>query len=120
MVQIVYPDEPGTDASVAIPLGATRRNILIVVGVTITFLGLVTTYLFQKASKKDNNLRQRGRYLVPLQGYFGTVFFATLYIYQSFKYRIPCVLLYYGMSWLAQVDTHLFLGRPCSHLSFFH
>ncbi|KAG0313403.1 hypothetical protein BGZ99_008911 [Dissophora globulifera] len=96
MVDIIYDTEPEADPSVAVPLGVARRNILIIVGLTMTFIGLFSTLLFQQVSKRDHNLRQRGRYLVPLQGYAGTLFFAIIYAFQSFKYRFPCVAVYYG------------------------
>ncbi|KAF9364791.1 hypothetical protein BGX34_000407 [Mortierella sp. NVP85] len=118
MVEIIYPTSiPGAEAGVPIPLGPTRRYILLSFGIIMTIIGLSTTYIFQRISKKDNNLRQRGRYLVPLQGYCGTVFFATLYIYQAFKYRIPCLLLYYG-SYFGLLPFVLFIaGRAWRLLS---
>ncbi|KAG0223694.1 hypothetical protein BGX31_008362 [Mortierella sp. GBA43] len=85
----------------------------------MTIIGLITTYLFQRIAKRDNNLRQRGRYLVPLQAYVGIVFFASLYIYQAFKYRVPCLVLYYG-SYFGLIPYVLFIaGRAWRLLSRF-
>jgi len=115
MVEIIYPTSiPGAEAGVPIPLGPTRRYILLSFGIIMTIIGLTTTYIFQRIAKRDNNLRQRGRYLVPLQGYCGTVFFASLYIYQAFKYRIPCLVLYYGKE-AGQVPLTLRLSLPGNH-----
>ncbi|ORZ24765.1 hypothetical protein BCR41DRAFT_384608 [Lobosporangium transversale] len=120
MVEIIWGDEPGTGPEVDIPLGALRRNILIVFGTTLTVIGLVSTYLFQQISKKDNNLRQRGRYLVTLQGYFGTFWFAIIYAFQAYKYRFPCAVLYWG-SYLTLVPFVLFvLGRSWRLITRFH
>ncbi|KAI1318652.1 hypothetical protein EDD11_006153 [Mortierella claussenii] len=106
MVQIIYGDEPGTGPEVEIPLGALRRNLLIVFGTIMTFIGISSTYLFQQISKRDNNLRQRGRYLVTLQGYFGTLWFAIVYSYQAFKYRYPCVVLYWAWRLITRFDRN--------------
>ncbi|KAF9430970.1 hypothetical protein BGZ94_001314 [Podila epigama] len=80
----------------AVPLGMTRRVILLSLGSILSLVSFVSTYLFQRISKRDNNLRQRGRYLVTLQGYFATFFLFIICHYQAIKCRIPCFVLFWG------------------------
>ncbi|KAG0249792.1 hypothetical protein BG011_008930 [Mortierella polycephala] len=79
-----------------IPLGATRRYLSVVIGSILVIISFLSTALFQILSKQDNNFRQRGRYLVPIQGYFASLFLTVICSYQAFKYRFPCVALYYA------------------------
>ncbi|KAG0042337.1 hypothetical protein BGZ83_000592 [Gryganskiella cystojenkinii] len=84
------------DLTAPIPLGAHRRTVIVVIASTLSFIGLLTTLLFQQLSKTDNYLRQRGRYLVTLQGLFSSLSLTLLLFYQAYKYRFPCIILYYG------------------------
>ncbi|GJJ72222.1 hypothetical protein EMPS_04579 [Entomortierella parvispora] len=102
---------PYVDLNSPIPLGATRRTILITLAALLSSIGLISTLLFQQISKRDNNLRQRGRYLVTLQGLFSSLFLSLLLFYQAYKYRFPCIILYYG-SYLGLVPYVMLLtGR---------
>ncbi|KAG0038755.1 hypothetical protein BGZ82_010911 [Podila clonocystis] len=95
------PDDPsfaicyGVPAD-QIPLGTFRRVFLICLGTLLSSISIISTILFQQISKKDNNLRQRGRYLVALQGYFSTFFLFVICFYQAYKCRIPCAILFWG------------------------
>ncbi|KAG0329586.1 hypothetical protein BG000_012035 [Podila horticola] len=79
-----------------IPLGMFRRVFLICLGTVLSSISIISTILFHQISKKDNNLRQRGRYLVTLQGYFSTLFLFVICFYQAYKCRIPCAILFWG------------------------
>ncbi|KAF9331587.1 hypothetical protein BG006_005553 [Podila minutissima] len=79
-----------------IPLGMFRRVFLICLGTLLSTISITSTILFQQISKNDNNLRQRGRYLVALQGYFSTFFLFVICFYQAYKCRIPCAVLFWG------------------------
>ncbi|KAG0086222.1 hypothetical protein BGZ93_008002 [Podila epicladia] len=79
-----------------IPLGMFRRVFLICLGTLLSTISIISTILFHQISKKDNNLRQRGRYLVTLQGYFSTFFLFVICFYQAYKCRIPCAILFWG------------------------
>ncbi|KAG0228344.1 hypothetical protein BGW41_003443 [Actinomortierella wolfii] len=65
---ILYDPVPYADPSIDVPLGLTRRIIFLSVGAIVGATGLITTILFQILSKTNNDLRQRGRYLVTGQG----------------------------------------------------
>ncbi|KAF9160778.1 hypothetical protein BGX21_002564 [Mortierella sp. AD011] len=84
------------DPTGPMPLGRIHRYILLSVTIFCALVGYLSTYLFQRISKKDNNLRQRGRYLVTLQGYVGTTFVVLVFAYQSFKFQFPCVIVYWA------------------------
>ncbi|KAF9386466.1 hypothetical protein CPC16_007507 [Podila verticillata] len=94
-----------------VPLGMPRRVILVCLGALLSFISLFSTILFQQISKKDNNLRQRGRYLVTLQGYFSSIFLFVICFYQAYKCRVPCAFLFWG-AYLGLVPFVLvFAGR---------
>jgi len=108
MIEVDPNEVPSyVDLNSPIPLGATRRTILVTLAATLSFIGLVSTFLFQQISKRDNNLRQRGRYLVTLQGLFSSLFLSLLLFYQAYKYRFPCIILYYGTDKLRQQTSSL-------------
>ncbi|KAF9932731.1 hypothetical protein FBU30_007381 [Linnemannia zychae] len=71
-----------------------QKTAFIVLGVLLFSIGLVTTYLFQRISKKDNNLRQRGRYLVTIQGYSETIFLAFMLSNGAFPNDLPCFVIF--------------------------
>ncbi|KAF9300660.1 hypothetical protein BGZ74_007639 [Mortierella antarctica] len=96
-----HPNDPSFDICYGvppdqIPLGMFRRVFLICLGTLLSTISITSTILFQQISKKDNNLRQRGRYLVALQGYFSTFFLFVICFYQAYKCRIPCAVLFWG------------------------
>ncbi|KAF9130822.1 hypothetical protein BG015_003960 [Linnemannia schmuckeri] len=88
-----------------------QKTAFIVLGIIFSFTGLVTTFLFQQISKKDNDLRQRGRYLVTIQGYSETIFLTLMLYNGAFAGTMPCFVIFHG-SYLVLVPFVLVLtGR---------
>ncbi|KAG0218252.1 hypothetical protein BGX33_007929 [Mortierella sp. NVP41] len=74
-----------------------QQDAFMVIGVLCSSIGLVSTFLFQIISKKDNDLRQRGRYLVTLQGYSGTIFLTFILYFGAFESNFPCFALFHDI-----------------------
>ncbi|KAF9141782.1 hypothetical protein BGX30_004129 [Mortierella sp. GBA39] len=88
-----------------------QKTAFIVLGIIFSFTGLVTTFLFQQISKKDNDLRQRGRYLVTIQGYSETIFLTIMLYNAAFAATMPCFVIFHA-SYLVLVPFVLVLtGR---------
>ncbi|KAK3815898.1 MAG: hypothetical protein JOS17DRAFT_794908 [Linnemannia elongata] len=88
-----------------------QKTAFIVLGIVFSFTGLVTTFLFQQISKKDNDLRQRGRYLVTIQGYSETIFLTIMLYNAAFAATMPCFVIFHA-SYLVLVPFVLVLtGR---------
>lgn len=83
----------------ALPTEA-QKTAFIVLGIIFSSIGLVTTFLFQQISKKDNDLRQRGRYLVTIQGYSETIFLTIMLYNAAFAATMPCFVIFHGMRML--------------------
>ncbi|KAG0259441.1 hypothetical protein DFQ27_004061 [Actinomortierella ambigua] len=83
--EFIYDESPLADASIAVPLGMTRRIIFLSVGAVFVLIGFLSTALFQILSKTNNDLRQRGRYLVTGQGYTASVMVTIVVLYQGFR-----------------------------------
>ncbi|KAF9549744.1 hypothetical protein EC957_002809 [Mortierella hygrophila] len=88
-----------------------QKTAFIVLGIIFSFTGFITTFLFQQISKKDNDLRQRGRYLVTLQGYSETIFLIVMLYNSAFSATMPCFVIFHA-SYLVLVPFVLVLtGR---------
>ncbi len=74
-----------------------QKTAFIVLGLICSLTGLITTFLFQQISKKDNDLRQRGRYLVTIQGYSETIFLTLMLYNAAFAQTMPCFVIFHGM-----------------------
>ncbi|KAF9117686.1 hypothetical protein BGW39_001897, partial [Mortierella sp. 14UC] len=71
-----------------------QKTAFIVLGALLSLIGLISTFLFQQISKKDNDLRQRGRYLVTIQGYSETIFLTLMLYNGAFTGSMPCFVLF--------------------------
>lgn len=102
-----------------LPLTA-QKTAFIVLGVILSLLGLISTFLFQQISKKDNDLRQRGRYLVTIQGYSETIFLTFMLYNGAFSGSIPCFVMFqgtYASSVPIGLPTFFFLFK-CSSVAY--
>ncbi|KAF9907599.1 hypothetical protein EC991_010811 [Linnemannia zychae] len=79
------PKAPPTEA---------QKTAFIVLGAILSLIGLISTFLFQQISKKDNDLRQRGRYLVTIQGYSETIFLTLMLYNGAFTGSMPCFVIF--------------------------
>ncbi|KAK3846083.1 MAG: hypothetical protein J3R72DRAFT_11231 [Linnemannia gamsii] len=88
-----------------------QKTAFIVLGIILSLTGLISTFLFQQISKKDNDLRQRGRYLVTIQGYSETIFLTLMLYNGAFSGSMPCFIIFHA-SYLVLIPFVLVLtGR---------
>ncbi|KAF9974886.1 hypothetical protein BGZ73_001626 [Actinomortierella ambigua] len=104
---ILYDEDPLADESIEIPLGLPRRIVFLSVGAVLATIGFTSTAFFQILSKTNNDLRQRGRYLVTGQGYTASVMTTVVFIYQAFRYRFPCFVLFWAWRLMTRYDRSL-------------
>ncbi|KAG0374843.1 hypothetical protein BGX24_009852 [Mortierella sp. AD032] len=93
------------------PSSEAQKTAFIVLGIILSLTGLISTFLFQQISKKDNDLRQRGRYLVTIQGYSETIFLTLMLYNGAFSGSMPCFIIFHA-SYLVLIPFVLVLtGR---------